>query len=57
MLRLTPKGKLCYDRHRDFHDRMVTRLLKDFNMPQYPELVNGLQALYDFFDGLEQELD
>ncbi len=57
VLRLTPKGKRCYDRHKDFHDRMVSRLLDEFKMEEHKELIRGLFALYDFFDSLEKELD
>ena len=57
VLRLTQKGKFCYDNHRRFHDRMVDRLLSDFKMAEYPELVRGLNALYGFFDDIEKELE
>lgn len=57
ILRLTSKGENCCAKHREFHDRMVTRLLEDFKMAEYPELVKGLTALYAFFDDIEKELE
>ena len=56
MLRLMPKGENCCAKHREFHDRMVGRLLEEFKMSEYPELVKGLGALYAFFEEIEKEL-
>lgn len=57
VLRLTGRGEHCCAKHREFHDRMVGRLLGEFQMAEYPEVVRGLGALSAFFDDIERELD
>jgi len=52
-LALTSNGDLCYDQHKQFHDQMVTAVLNDFKIDEYPELVRGLKNLADFFDSYE----
>ena len=57
VLRLTNKGERLCEKHIAFHNRMIERLLSEFKMAQYPELLKGLKALYAFFHGIEQDLD
>ncbi len=55
LLKLTEAGELCCRKHRQFHDMMVERLVRDFNIAEYPDLLKSLQALLDFFGRLEPE--
>lgn len=57
VLRLTEKGLFCCARHRDFHNKMVDRILGEFKINEHQELLKSLQALYTFFGDMEKELD
>jgi DNA-binding MarR family transcriptional regulator len=53
-LTLTEKGRKCCSNHRQFHDRMVQSLLKDFNISEYPDVLKSLSGLSDFFSSVEK---
>lgn len=56
ILTLTEKGKVCYSKHKHFHDMMIERLLRDFKISEYPGLLVSLQGLADFFKGFEKSI-
>ena len=56
ILELTDKGRLSCDKHKEFHDKMVERILGEFRIKEYPEVLKSLQALRDFFYSYEQQL-
>ncbi len=49
-LALTQIGEDTYHQHKEFHEKMVDSLLKDFDISEYPELLKGLKNLADFFN-------
>ena len=53
ILRLTEKGEYCCQKHRQFHETMIERLLKDFKISEYPEVLVSFQRLADFFAEFE----
>ena len=53
-LKLTDKGKVCCEKHRQFHDMMIQSLLKDFKVQEYPEIIKSLQGLTEFFNSFEE---
>ncbi len=55
-IQLTERGEHLCIKHEAFHERMIDSLLTDFKVSEYPELLKGLQALYDFFEKLDKEL-
>jgi len=54
ILVLTDTGEVCCKKHRQFHDMMVSSLLHDFKIEDYPYVLKSLQALLDFFNRLEK---
>jgi len=55
ILVLTETGKLCYDQHANYHEKMVDALIKNFDIESYPELLSGLESLSDFLDNYETD--
>jgi DNA-binding MarR family transcriptional regulator len=49
-LALTESGKICYDQHAYYHEKMVDALVHDFKIEEYPELLKGLKNLSSFLD-------
>ena len=52
ILKLTEHGEFCCKKHRQFHEMMVESLLKDFDIAEYPGLLQSLQSLLGFFNRL-----
>ncbi len=50
LLKLTERGMVCYDKHRQFHDSMVQSLLYEFKIEEYPTVIKSLEALLQFFN-------
>lgn len=55
-LKLTQRGRMSCDKHREFHEELVDGVLHDFKIEEYPYVVKALQALLDHFKKLEKEL-
>jgi|AGTN01.2.fsa_nt_gi Transcriptional regulators len=53
ILKLAEAGEICCRKHRQFHDMMIERLVRDFRIGEYPYVLKSLQALLDFFGRLE----
>ena len=53
ILRLTEKGLQSYKKHQQFHEMMVQRLLDEFHIKNYPDVLTSLQALLVFFNSME----
>ena len=49
-LGLTAVGEETYQQHKKFHDDMVDALVKNFEIEKYPDLLEGLKNLSDFFN-------
>ena len=54
ILKLTEKGEMCCNNHRQFHEMMVQSILKDFRIKQYPDVLKSLRGLSDFFSSFEE---
>lgn len=55
-LELTDEGRLYNRCHREFHEEMVSAVVDEFGIEDYPELVRGLTALHKFFRSRYAEL-
>ncbi len=56
-LKLTLRGEDCCSKHQQFHEGLVSGILHDFNIADYPHVVKSLQALLDYFIKLEKSLN
>jgi DNA-binding MarR family transcriptional regulator len=50
LLKLTKDGLFCHEKHRQFHEQMVQRVLMDFKIEEYPTVIKSLEALLQFFN-------
>lgn len=53
---LTAQGQQAYDRHAEFHDRMVDALFVGLNLDKMPVLMDSMSLLRDFFKKQADEL-
>lgn len=52
ILRLTDAGEVMCKKHTQFHDMLICAVLRDFQVAQYPEVLQSMQALVNFFNNL-----
>ena len=53
IIKLTEKGAFSCKKHQQFHDAMVQSILNEFDIEEHPQVIKSLQALLDFFSGLD----
>lgn len=53
-IELTEQGSICCANHRQFHEKMVQSMLKDFKISEYPDVLRSLRGLYDFFSTYDE---
>lgn len=53
-MELTDQGRLCCSNHREFHEKMVQSMLKDFKISEYPDVLRSLRGLSDFFSSYDE---
>lgn len=54
---LTADGRQAYERHANFHNKMVGAFLEGLDRANLPELLDGMQRLRDFFRQQIEQLD
>jgi DNA-binding MarR family transcriptional regulator len=54
---LTEEGRLAYERHARFHERMVDAFLEGLEKAKLPELMESMERLRDFFKEQVVKLD
>lgn len=53
---LTSRGRLLYRLHRQFHKRMVLKIIDDMSESEVEALQNGLAKLHQFLEELSDDL-
>jgi len=52
ILKLTDAGEAMCKNHSQFHDMLIQAVMRDFQVAQYPEVLQSMQALVNFFNHL-----
>ncbi|MPM09288.1 hypothetical protein SDC9_55604 [bioreactor metagenome] len=52
ILKLTEAGEAMCKKHTQFHDMLIRAVMRDFQVSQYPEVLQSMQALVNFFNNL-----
>ena len=52
ILKLTYEGEAMCKKHTQFHDMLIQAVIRDFQVAQYPEVLQSMQALVNFFNHL-----
>ena len=50
ILKLTAEGEAMCKKHTQFHDMLIQAVMRDFQVKQYPEVLQSMQALVNFFN-------
>ena len=52
ILKLTTAGETMCRKHSQFHEMLILAVMRDFHVSQYPEVLQSMQALVNFFNNL-----
>lgn len=54
---LTQDGRMAYERHAKFHEKMVDAFVQGMEAAKFPELMDSMARLRDFFKAQVEKLD